>query len=291
MELATRPMSVRCLQRLRALPANRRLQECARSSLATFGAFWLVIESLGAFIDSLQPAGWMPYGTLWAVAVARGVWTTWPRRQIELPIPGSDSLFTIRFGDVFDTDGPVVIPVNEYFSGELGDHVSETSLHGQFIKKVLAGQSKTFRDLTRTALADVTPEETGGERVCGRTARYAIGTVACVDLPDRRYLLAVLSHTDVRSLKAHASVLDLWTCLEGVWKNIRNWSGGHPVTIPLIGSGLSGVGLPPKHIIGIIITSFFYFTKVKKVADEVSLILPSQMDRQIDLNDIKRRWT
>ena len=124
----------------------------------------------------------------------------------------------------------------------LEPHVSEKSLHGRFIKEVLAGQSKTFLDLTSGALEGVAPEESGVTRSSGRRDRYAIGTVARVDLNDQRYLLAALSRTDLLSLKASATIHDLWTCLAGVWKGIRKYSNGQPVRIPLIGSGLSGLG-------------------------------------------------
>ena len=105
-------------------------------------------------------------------------------------------------GTFFEGPGVIVIPVNEYFDGELGDHVSETSLHGRLIKDVLAGQSKIFVDLASQALEGVTPEESGVERSSGSRDRYAIGTVARVDLNDQRYLLAALSRTDLSSLKA-----------------------------------------------------------------------------------------
>ena len=258
---------------------------------ATYGALWLGIESISAFFVTLNPAGWVEYGALLGFAAIGGVGRAWPRHRIEFAIPASDSLFEVRFGDIFERDGLVVIPVNEYFDGDLGDHVSETSLHGQFIARVLAGQSNTFYDLTGEALTDVVPEESGVERLTGKPDRYAIGTVARIDLHDRRYLLTALSHTDVSSLKAYASVPDLWTCLAGVWKGIREYSGGKPVNLPLIGSGLSGVGLPPRHMVEILVTSFLYHTKEKKVARLVTLVLPRHLAGHVDLKEIKRGWT
>ena len=225
---------------------QRRVHGFLLGGFATYGALWLGIESISAFFVSLKPAGWVEYGTLLGLAAIGGVWHAWPTRRIELAIPASDSSFEVRFGNIFERDGLVVIPVNEYFDGDLGDHVSETSLHGQFISQVLGGQSRTFYAVTGDALTNVAPEQAGINRPSGRSDRYAIGTVARVDLLNHRYLLAVLSRTDLSSLKAHASVHDLWTCLGGVWKGIREFSSGKPVNIPLIGSGLSGVGLPAQ---------------------------------------------
>lgn len=270
---------------------QRHVHDFLLGGFATYGALWLGIESITAFFVSVKPAGWVGYGTLLGLAVIGGVWRAWPRRRIEFAIPASDSSFEIRFGNIFERDGLVVIPVNEYFDGELGDHVSETSLHGQFISQALGGQSKIFYDVTVEALTNVAPEQAGVNRPSGRSDRYAIGTVARIDLPDHRYLLAVLSRTDLSTLKAHASVHDLWTCLGGVWKGVRQFSSGKPVNIPLIGSGLSGVGLPAKHLVEIMLTSFLCHTKEAKVANCVTLVLPRHLAGHVDLKDIKRRWT
>ena len=270
---------------------RRHVQDFLLGGAATYGALWLAVESISAFFVALKPEGLGWYGALLAVASLGGVWRAWPIQRIEFPIPGSDSSCEIRFGNIFEGPGVIVIPVNEYFDGELGDHVSETSLHGRLIKDVLAGQSKTFVDLASQALEGVTPEESGVERSSGSRDRYAIGTVARVDLNDQRYLLAALSRTDLSSLKASATVQDLWTCLAGVWRGVREYSNGRPVRIPLIGSGLSGTGLPPGNLVETIVTSYLYCTKERKVADKVTLVLPRRLATSLDLNSIKRSWT
>ena len=270
---------------------RRHVQDFLLGGFATYGALWLAIESISAFFVSLKPEGVVWYCALLVLSVIGGVWRAWPTKRIEFPIPASDSSFEIRFGNVFEGKGVVVIPVNEYFDGDLGDHVSENSLHGRFIRDVLGGQSKTFLDLTSKALAGVVPEQSGVARSSGQCDRYAIGTVARVDVNDQRYLLVALSHTDLSSLKASATVHDLWSCLEGVWKGIREYSNGKPVRIPLIGSGLSGTGLPPGNVIEILVTSFLCHTKERKVADRVTLVLPRRFAGDLDLNSIKRSWT
>ena len=66
-------------------------------------------------------------------SIVSGLWRCWPKSKIELKVPASDSTIEIKFGDIFTAEGNVVIPVNEYFDGLLGDHVSERSLRGIFI--------------------------------------------------------------------------------------------------------------------------------------------------------------
>lgn len=257
---------------------------------ATCGGLWLALEPLGVFLPSLKPEGVGWYGAFLILSAIGGVWRAWPPKRIELDMPGSGSSFALEYGDIFSGKGVVVVPVNEYFDGKLGDHVSEESLHGQFIQEVLGGQEDIFFGLTDKALADIDPEEPAVARPSGRCDRYSIGTVARVDYGSRRYLLTALSHTDMGSLKAHASIHDLWKCLAGIWNGIRQYSGGKPTRVPLVGSGLSGVGLPPSKLSEIIVLSFLYHTKENKVADSVTLVLPTHLARRVDLKAIRRSW-
>ncbi len=275
---------------MRKYVTGRLIREFLLGALATYGGLWMVVESISAFFASLSPRGFGWYGLLLFLSVLGGLYRAVPTRRIEFPIPGSNSSFEIQYGDIFDGSGAIVIPVNEYFDGMLGDHVSERSLHGKFIKNVLAGQAKTFEDLTSDALTGVRPEEQGVSRPSGRRERYAIGTVACLDLNDKRYLLVVLSRTDPMTLKASATALDLWRCLEGVWQGVRDYSNGRSVRIPLIGAGLSGTGLPPRNLIEIIATSFLYYNKRKWVAGRVSLVLQQDLMNEVDLKSIERSW-
>ena len=224
-------------------------------------------------------------------AFAWAIYRAWPRQRIAIPIPGSDSSCEIKFGNIFDGPGVVVIPVNEYFDGELGELVSPKSLHGKFIENMLGGQSETFYSLISKPLRSVSPRPVDVERPSGRQKRYEIGTFAKVDINGKRYLLVALSHTDLQTLKANATVRDLWTCLEGVWLGARNHSGGEPVKVPLIGSGLSGVGLPPRKLIDITLTSLLCCTKERKVADQVTLVLPERWKYNLDLDEIERHWS
>ena len=257
-----------------------------------FGPLWAIVEFTSFFNPEIG-ALIRCWNGFWAVLVATGLgsfYRSWPSAKNEFPIPLTDSSLAIKFGNIFDGEGVVVIPVNEYFDGELGKPVSEKSLHGQFIKDVLGGHSRTFFDLTREKLARVDPKVTGVTGKSGPNDQYEIGTIVQIDHADKCYLLAVLSHTDLRTLKASATVDDLWICLTGVWNGIREHYGGRSVRIPLFGSGLSGVGLPSEILTEIIVTSFACHTKKMKVADKVTLVLPQKLRWKLYLNSFMRRW-
>ena len=255
---------------------------------ATYGFLWTIAESFGAFFEEYKPQGVISYGLIVLFSAAVGIVKSWPRNKIQIQIPASDSCIEIKFGDLFEDSDVVVIPVNEFFDGSLGDHVSDNSLHGYFIKNYLGGQSSTFNDITSEALGSIEPENV--QRSSGRRSRYPIGTVAVVDINEQRFLLAALTKTDLSTLKASANVHELWDCLAGVWAAIRDHSNGNRISLPLIGSGLSGVGLPARNLVEIIITSFLFYTKKHKIADKVTLALPSRLKSEIDLLSIKRSW-
>ena len=269
---------------------NKRIvQDFFIYGFAAYGVFWTIIVSYGFFFKDSRPEGACWYTAIVFVSIIIGLLRCWPKNHVKLQIPASDSSIEIRFGDIFESVGVVVIPVNEYFDGSLGDHVSENSLHGTFIKNVLGGQSSTFFELTTKALEAVEAEEV--QRTSGRNKKYPIGTVASVDINENRFLLAVLSRTDIETLKASATVHELWDCLACIWWAVRTYSNGNHVIIPLLGAGLSGVGLPPKNLIELILTSFLYYTKKEKIADKVTLMLHAKLKRDIDLETIKRSWT
>ena len=258
---------------------------------STLGALWTVIEILDHFFPSSKLGGLTHLLAVLSLCIFMGGLRAFPRKRIEFPIPITDSSFEIRFGDIFEREGVIVIPVNEYFDGELGDHVSTRSLHGKFIKKKLGGRSEEFISRTHDALVEIDSKGTHMTRSSGQTVRYEIGTVARMFVNDQVYLLSALTHTNRTTLEAFATLGDLWTCLSGVWKGIRRYSGGMPVSIPLIGSGLSGVGLPREILVEIIIQSFIYYTKKEKVADKVTLVLPQSLRWTFDLKGIKRSVT
>ena len=270
---------------------RRNIRVFLLGAFATYGVLWAVLEPVSAFLPALIPEGPLGYSVFVVLAVIGGGYASRPVRRVEFGIPGSDSRVEIKFGDIFKSEGVVVIPVNEYFDGKLGDLVSDESLHGQFIKSVLGGVSCSFFQLTKGDLAEIAPVETISSKRKGQRVKYPIGTVVRADVNERRYLLAALSHTDAGTLVAYATVQDLWTCLAGVWKGVRAYSNGKPVSMPLLGSGLSKVGLPPANLVEVILTSFLCHTKERKVAAKVTVVLPGRLAGELDLDGIKRSWS
>jgi hypothetical protein len=157
-------------------------------------------------------------------------------------------------------------------------------LHGAFISRVLRGQAQSFDALVAPALSGRPFEEV--PRPSGNGRRFPIGTTAAVDVGATRYLLFALARTDVKTLKASASVHDLWDALAGLWTEMRIRSNGEAVFMPLVGSGLSGVGLPEPVLLGLLLTSFAYHTKTTKITSRLTIVLSPHLKDHLDLSDV-----
>ena len=146
----------------------------------------------------------------------------------------------IEAGDIFSGDGVKIIPVNEYFDGEIGDHVSVNSLHGQFIDRVCKRLPEHWDRILRDGLAGVESVDKV-ERPSGRSDRYRVGTWCRVPDggPSQEYILVALSRTDVSTLQASAGIDDLYCAVSAAVSAAKQCANGRPVDFPLMGGGLS----------------------------------------------------
>jgi hypothetical protein len=254
-------------------------------ALAAYGLAWTVVESIGAFFPDVKPEGWKQYGALILLSLAYGLKQARPKRSVELVVPYSDSTVRIEFGDLWTKDGCIAIQVNEFFDSQLGNHVSTNSLHGQFIRDRLRGQPAEFDRLVSLALTGEPFEPV--PRTSGNTRRYQIGTTASVDVGPSRYLLFAFSKTDINTLKASATVHELWDALAGLWRAATIYSNGDPVSMPLVGGGLSGVGLPARSLLAILLISFAYHTKKQKITSKLTIVLPKDLATEVDLRELR----
>ena len=181
-----------------------------------------------------------------------------------------------------------MIPVNEFFDSKLGEPVSRQSIHGLFISQCFGGHGTSLDTLVDESLKN-TPFD-AVQRPEGRQKRYPIGTTAVVPVNEDRYFLVVLSKTDLGTLKASADIPELCMALVGLWEQVRISAGGHPVAAPLLGGGLSGVGLPGTQLLQLMILSIVNETKKRKITNDIRIILADDRFDEINLEVIKNNW-
>ena len=259
---------------------------------ATCGTLWLLIGPLGAWVPAAKPSGIGAYVAFIAIGLAVAGWRNRAKKSVNITIPETDSEITAEIGDIFDGEGVKFIPVNEYFDCKLGDHVSEESLHGQFIKRVMKGDEDEWRRAVRNGLDGTTAVERDVGRTSGEKDRYRIGTTSRIKAggPGQEYILVALSRTNLDSLKAAAELEDVCICIEAICNASREYAQGRRVEIPIIGSGLSNTGLPPQRLLDILMVFVVYHTQKKEIAKQIRIVVGNKLRGKLDLHEINRRW-
>lgn len=256
---------------------------------AAYGVGWALLEPLTAFFPLvIEHQKLTLYVFLIGLSTVFGVWRARPLSSIEVHIPYSDTTIRIKFGNIFDEKN-IAIGVNEYFDSSIETHVAESSLHGQFIRNLLSGKPKLFNELVFPALAQYNPKVI--ESKSGNNKAYPIGATAAIKIKDRRIFLFALSRTHIDTLKAEASIHELWDALAGLWNSVRVSIKGEEVAVPLVGAGLSGIGLPPEQLINLIITSIIFYTKKTKITKTITIVLSKRTKRKISLRRIYSFWS
>lgn len=252
-----------------------------------------VLSTLGQGIDFFVPgielkgkfAIWIVIG-ISAVYAFKKVWK--PSRT-EISVANSNAVIEIVFDDLFSQDGIRVIAVNEFFDSKLGKPVSDKSLHGIFIEKCFGGHPDSF-DKQVDAELKITPCVDIPAKSEGKTKSYPIGASALITVNQDRYLCFAFAKTHPQDCKAFSDVTLMWQALNELWKRARSEANGYPVNVPLVGSGLSGLGLPTRDLLNLIILSAITETKARLITDRIRIVLHRDRFDHIDLREVKKHW-
>lgn len=253
-----------------------------------FSVAWTATEALNHFFGWASLKSRECFVAIIVGSVVYAIYSLWRPAHVRIVVPMSNVAVEIAFGDIFDHDGVAAIPVNEYFDSEIGLPVSAKSLHGILLLRYFGGHPDAFdrqlsAKLNSRAVETVTRHQ-------GKCQRFRIGTCAAIEASGQRFLLFALTHTDIATCKASADVPQMFEALAGLWKEARAELGGDALNIPLVGSGLSGVGLPSRELLNIIILSFLDETKRQVIAHRLRIVLTWDRLSDVDLREVKRFW-
>lgn len=271
-----------------SLGIKRRPLKFLSEALLAYSALWTLIESSTYFFQSLKLQGACYYLTLVGISLLIASVRAYQPRSIHFKVGHSNTRIAVLFGDLFDRAGHLAIPVNEYFDSELGLPVSPKSLHGIVIDRFFGGHPASFDQLVADALIHTQGQPI--QRTGGKNCRYAIGTTASVKTNSHRFLLFTLCTTDLTNFKASATVPDLVRALEGLCAQARVVLGGEKLIVPLVGSGLSGIGLPAHHLLQLILLVLVNETKKNQFALEIEVVVHPDRFDEVDLGLIENFW-
>jgi hypothetical protein len=257
-------------------------------AFTAFSVLFTLAQGIDFFIPSIQVKDrtilWVTIGA----SVAYGLNKVWKPSRIELSIAHTNTILEVMFGDLFTQEGIRVIAVNDFFDSKLGKPVSDISLHGIFLKKCFGGHPQPFDDQVNLELAKSPYSDI--PKLEGKTRRYAIGATALISVNQDKYLTFAFSTSDPTTCKASSDVMKMWDALHCLWQRARIESGGYPVNVPLVGSGLSGVGLPTRDLLNLIILSAITETKTSQITQRIRIVLHAVRFDDIDLRDVKKHW-
>lgn len=270
------------------LGINRRPIKFIWEIFLSYSVFWTIIESGSYFFPDIKLQGIIYYAILIFIGILAACARAYQHRSISLTVGHSNTKITILFADIFERDGYIAIPVNEYFDSEIGLPVSPNSLHGIVINKFFGGHPAAFDQLIAADLANTSGQSV--QRVGGKTCRYPIGTTAFIKTNSHKFLLFALSATDIATFKASATVPGLIQAIEGLCAKARVTLGDDRLILPLIGSGLSGVGLPSNQLLQLLLLVIVNETKKSKITSNIEIVIHASRFDEIDLNLIENSW-
>lgn len=211
------------------------------SSFVTFLSFFVTADDLG-----ISPVILI---VLFLILIASIFLIMWLRanclQNVALVI--NNTRVTIERGDIWELikkdpkerNGEIsVIAVNDYYDNIVDDRiVAEQSLHGQYIKKLLADGKLAKFDRVVASDEILNRDENWEEvpeRKSGKTVRYSIGSVVEFE----SYVLAAFTKFDDNN-KACLSAEEYTGFWMRFWENIDEIYAGRTINIPLIGAGIT----------------------------------------------------
>jgi hypothetical protein len=232
--------------------------------------------------------GLLPLIVAVGISVGFGLKKVWKPSRVEICIANCNTVLEVLFGDLFKQHGIRAIAVTEFFDSKLGKPVSDKSIHGMFLQKCFGGYPQPLDSQVDEQLRGV--ESRDVNKVDGKTKAYPIGTTAVVAVNEDRYIVFAFAKANPDTCKAYSDVTMMWVALHALWQRVRIESGGHAVSLPLVGSGLSGLGLPTRDLLNLIILSAITETKAKEVTQRIRIVLHRDRFDDLDLRDVKQHW-
>lgn len=274
------------------LGLRRRWRLGVTQALSVAGAIWLVTEITTKVSDPAEL--WIKqhadaYSAI--VIFAAVVWFVsyiYETRSVSFNLPTTNTKISIRYGDLFAQPTNWLIGVGEFFDSELGQIVSNNTIHGKLIDKIYGGNGALFRTAVDEALVGVKATRT--QRSVQPKLKYDIGTTAVLANGPHKIFLVAMSRTNLETSKASSDVPTLWTALSGALQAVHNFGNGAPLSLPLIGNGQSSVNIRPQHLLRLISLALVDHGRKIGLPNEVNIIVSEDCFEALDIREIRRDW-
>lgn len=226
---------------------NRQLKDSLTIAFEIIGGIATTFTILGASISTALPLPklhWFFKIGIYTgiVALAYGffvlvIWTIIGRKYKDsITFQVGKNTVTVKSGDIFETSGWRVIPMDTTFSTVADDKViSKSSLHGKLVLN--HGDAEGIKEAVKSEAERKGFQENNG------TYRFPLGTVipyACKEKNGRHntYLMVAMTALN-EDWEAHTTMAQYEHTLMEMWKEISRVYARNDIVLPLMGSGIT----------------------------------------------------
>lgn len=254
--------------------------------LFVFGACWLLFEPAALCFTQLQGLGWCGFIGINVLSLVATLIIFWPKKTFSVSLHDSSTRIGISVSDILDQKGSIIIGASDTFDTELGEIVSPKSLQGQLLTKVYDSDRNLLDSDITKALQNIsaTPDPT---KAYGKTDRYPIGTVACIQRNSNRFFLLAFNKMLSDKKRVQTDIQQLWMCLGHCWSSIRENGHNNDIHVPVLATKFGRSGLSFNLVIQLIITSFVFALRKEGIAPSLTLHIYKGDSKEVDFVALK----
>lgn len=253
---------------------------------ATVASFYLTIYN--PIMDTPVKSKMIILLVFMLINLAIALFLSLPRPKININVSNKIDL-NIYFDDLFNQNGIIVIPVNEYFDTVVDEKIiSSTSVHGQFIKRIFGGNIEDLVSQINKEL-ELHKEKEIIERPRGNCKKYDLGTTISVNKDGKDYFLVAFTRFNDNN-KAESFNVEYQRTLNSLLNFIHSNSQGKNINIPLIGAGQSGINLTKQKLLEYLLFSIQIHDQLT-ISGSIGLVLNEKIKKEINLKKIKNIYS
>lgn len=265
----------------------RKLSNILKSLLIAIGSLSGFVTILWAFFSSqLTPLAencpWTFLFSILTIAIIYALYSNRNKNKIELSLTDKVKA-KVFYGDLFQSEEVIVIPVNEYFDTTVDEKIiSSKTVHGKFIQQYFGGNEAELKKQIKKELVKFEPINIDTERKSGNKKSYPLGTVCEVKSGNKVFYLFALTRFNSNH-RAEVTNSEYQRVLCDLFSFIEQNSQGRKVSIPLIGAGHSGVKLSKQKLLEFLLFSIALQEKLTLI-NGIEVILHNSIKAEIDLS-------
>ena len=263
--------------------------------LTVFGAWVSWISIIVSFIVIL-----FPIPETWKKGIVFAVFMTviiliyllvwlWANLKKRISLKINNTKIIVEEGDIFQSTGKKVIPVNEFFDTHVGDGIIEpTSLHGKYITEHTQLSPAELQVTINEALEKFLSCNKNFTVENGNQIKYPLGTI----YNDKKgFLLLAYSRFDECN-RAFMNTEDVLCCYNRMWDEIDKYRGNDSISLPVMGgSGLvrgTLANYTDQQLIELLLWSFRISGINLSRTASLNIVVHKSMIKKINMLDLKK---